>query len=419
MVLLVYYYPFSANAPTIMGHTNAFRQYSSFDYVLLNTAKGFPKGLLNCYFDAIVLHYSLFGNYPFSLNEKFTDYISRSECIKVSFFQDEMQHCQERFRLIEHLGIDVIYSLLDPSHFQAVYKNLTTVKDVRHTLTGYVSDDIIELGKEFHVAFSDRPIDVGYRARKLGYHYGQGAFEKSEIAEKFLNYANELDMVLDISVNESDRIYGKDWYRFVANCRFMLGVMAGTSIFDLDGEVKVKVEDYLKKAPLATFLEVQNNILLPYENKIRYRTISPRIFECVALKVCMILYRDDYQGVLVADKHYIPLEKDFSNIESVLAKMQDYDLVKSITECAYKDVIESGKWHYKNFLQNFDQMLKDYSCINEHSKDEADYVRRQINKDKWIRDIVVFFKRLRNTDFPGRSTIKKLAYSLGYKSRWS
>lgn len=416
-VLLLYHHPFSANAPTIMEHINAFRLYSSFKVVLFNTAEGFPKGLLSCQFDAIVLHYSLFGSYPFRLNRKFIDYISRSECIKVSFFQDEMQYCQDRFRLIDELGINVIYSLLDPGYFQMVYKKNTTVRDVRQTLTGYVSDDLLEVGREFFIPFSERAIDVGYRARKLQYRYGQGAREKSEIADRFLAVADKLDLALDISTKESDRIYGKDWYKFIANCRFMLGVMAGTSIFDLDGGVTAKVEHYMEKFPMATFPEVQNDVLLPYENKIRYRTISPRVFECAALRVCMVLYRDDYQGVLIADEHYIPLEKDFSNIGSVLAKMQDYELVEKITERVYADVIGSGKWHYENFIQSFDQTLKEYGCVNGYSQEKVEHLIRQINRDKCIRYLVVFFKDILNKEFYGRSTLKKLVHSLGYKGR--
>ena len=40
---------------------------------------------------------------------------------------------------------------------------------------------------------------------------------------------------ITISNGEEDRIYGEDWHRFIANCKGMLGVEAGTSIFDIDG----------------------------------------------------------------------------------------------------------------------------------------------------------------------------------------
>jgi hypothetical protein len=326
-----------------------------------------------------------------------------------------MQYCQERFRLIDLLGIDFIYSLLLQDDFQSVYYDNTFVKEVKPTMTGFVSDDLIEKSSKFHIPFSDRSIDVGYRARQLPFYFGQGAREKTEIAEKFISHVTDPRLALDISTKNSDRIYGNGWHRFVANCRFMLGQMGGTSIFDTTGEVKSRVDEYMREFPDASFLEVHRKILFKYENKIYYRQITPRFFECAALKVCMILYRDDYQGILVADRHYIALEKDFSNIESVLAKMRDVELVERITECAYEELIESGRWHYKKFIEKVDQVILRNTSSSMHLATSIDYAERQIKKDQLYRNIVVFIKFLFRMNFPGRMKVKSLIFSLGAK----
>ena len=356
-ILLIYHHPFKDNAPTIKEHVGAFAKFSKFKITTYNTAMGYPAELGNIGFSAIVMHYSLFGSHPFKLSDNFIEYISNSNSKKIMFFQDEMQYVAERLSLINKLGCKTIYTLLEKRYFEEVYLNNTNADIINQTLTGYVSDDLKQKSQKNYISFSQRSIDVGYRARNLEFYFGQGAREKTDIAERFLVSSKSKKLNLDISTKEEDRIYGENWYKFVSDCKFMLGVMAGTSIFDYTGKIKEKTNNYLKKFPNADFEEVQNNLLIPYEGNINYRTISPRIFECAAFKVCMILYRDDYQGVLKADKHYIPLEKDFSNINEVLKKMEDSSFVSTMVETTYSDIIEDNKWHYKEFISEFDNML--------------------------------------------------------------
>lgn len=414
-VLVIYNHPISKNAPTIMEHVGSFGLYSKFKVWPLNVAYGFPKGLRGLEFSTVVLHYSLFGSYPFAIPEKFLKYIEGlRKSLKVVFFQDEMQHVQERFKILNDLGVDAIFTLLTERNFNHYLQN-TPTKILVHTLTGYVSDDLIVKSSKYHVPFADRTINVGYRARKLCYHFGRGAREKSEIAERFLEEVQTSNLKLDISIREEDRIYGDDWYRFVANCKFMLGVMAGTSIFDFTGEVKRKTDEYLSQYPDASFAQVQEAVLLPYEDNLNYRTISPRLFECAALRVCMILYRDDYQGILRAGVHYISLEKDFSNIDVVLRLMQDRSLVDRIIENAYLDLIASGKWHYRGFMQQFDDVLESLGCSPSASLKDRKAVELLINKDARLRYFICWLKSLRSRSFPGRRQVKHMAYFLGFK----
>jgi hypothetical protein len=414
IVLLVYHHPLSNNAPTILEHVRSFERYSNFSVISLNTAYGFPRHLRRINFSAIVLHYSMFGGLPFALPDRFRAYISSSKAKKIAFFQDEMQYVQNRFALVNELGVDVIFTLLNPEYFQNIYLKNTTVKTVKQTLTGYVCDELVQKASKYFIPFDKRTIDVGYRARNLRYHYGRGAREKSEIAERFLAAIQQTNLKIYISTREEDRIYGDNWYQFIANCRFMLGVMAGTSIFDMTGEVKEKTDLYLSKHPEASFEQVEMDVLAPYEQNVNYRTISPRIFECVALRVCMILYRDDYQGVLEADQHYIPLEKDFSNINSVLLQMKDQSLIDQITENAFRDIIASGKWHYREFMGQFDQTLEELSCNPSVVQEERRIVESAINKDVLLRSFFAWLKSWRSRSFPGRQQIKWFVHRLGF-----
>ena len=61
--------------------------------------------------------------------------------------------------------------------------------------------------------------------------------EKHEIGVRFGELARDSGLRLDLAAGEADRLYGDAWYRFMANCRCMLGVESGVSAFDLEDEV--------------------------------------------------------------------------------------------------------------------------------------------------------------------------------------
>jgi hypothetical protein len=416
-ILLIYYSPKIDSAPTIMQHVGSFKKHSRFKVRELNVRDGFPSSLFELNFSIIILHYSLFGRFPFLLSNSFTSHISQSKesCI-IAFFQDEMQYCQQRFDLINSLKVDIIFSCLEPKYFKEVYYKNTCVKTVLQTFTGYVDDSLIEKAKDFYIKREKRSIDVGYRTRDLPFFLGKGAREKIDIAHKFVRASKSTGLVLDISTSDDDRIHGDSWFRFIANCKFMIGVMSGSSIFDLTGDIRSSVNQYLFNHPGASFEEVETNVLSPYEEKINYRAISPRIFECAASKTCMIMFRDNYQGVLIAGRNFILLEKDFSNYTQVLEQIKNKELVNSIVENTYKDIILSGKYHFKKFIGQFDDLLTEhgYTIENEQLSFD-DTVDSIINKDQWIRNILVSIKNLRHINFPGREILKGLIKKIKIK----
>jgi hypothetical protein len=86
--------------------------------------------------------------------------------------------------------------------------------------------------------------------------------------------------------------------------------------------------------------------------------ISPRIFEAIGCGTLLILFEGEYSGILRPNLHYVPLKKDFSNLKSVISILRNEQKCKAITEQAYRDIIESGKYSYQTFIRNFDDTLK-------------------------------------------------------------
>ena len=353
--VLLYAYPKLGNASTITEHANSFLKYSRFNVVGINVIRGLPTGLKLERFKLVILHYSLFNAIPLV---RLTQSLDCSDQVTIGFFQDENQNCAIRNEYIDALEIDAIYTCLTPKDFEIVYGARKSVKRISTSLTGYVDDSLIQIGKEYYINRKDRLIDIGYRARELPYFMGKGAQEKTTIGHDIALLLKGSGLVLDIETNESNRLYGSDWDAFIANCKSMIGVEAGTSTFDLDGSIKKECEEFISKNPDSNFEEIQNAVLFKYEDQIFYRTISPRVFECAAFRVLMIMYEGHYSGVLKPNVHYVSLKKDYSNFDEALATAKDPTRSSQIIENAYRDLIESKSYSYIKFISSFDDEIE-------------------------------------------------------------
>ena len=352
--LLLYAYPKEGNASTIVEHTNSFLKYSKLNIVGINVIRGLPPLINLKDFSLVLLHYSLFSAIPLERLEQSLD--PKNQHV-VAFFQDENHNCIERGKYIDNLFVDAVFSCLTYKDFFTVYGARKSVKRVFETLTGYVDDSLVKKGLQNFRERNERQIDIGYRARELPYFMGRGAQEKTRIGRDLAYMLEGQNLNLDIETRESKRLYGNNWDLFVADCKSMIGVEAGTSTFDLDGTIKLECEEYIRNNPRASFEDVHAAVLAEHEDLIYYRTISPRVFECAAFKVLMIMYEGHYSGILIPDKHYVSLKKDYSNLEEVLTIAADPVRSNKIIEQAYKDLIESDKYSYSNFIHKFDNEL--------------------------------------------------------------
>ena len=357
-ILLLYHQPLAPGALTIGEHVGAFSQHSRFPVWAVNTELGFPVGLDSVRFSAIVLHYSLFGTADYKLDERFLDYLGRSRehAFTVAFFQDEHRFCARRFAFLDEYGIDCVYTCLEPSEWDAVYRSHTSVRELRTTIPGLVSNALVEAASRLAFDGSERPIDVGYRGRPLEPYMGRGALEKHEIGVRFKELAADRGLVLDIAGGEHDRIYGEGWYRFVGRCTSVLGTESGVSIFDVEDEVYPAYQAAVRDRTPANE-ERFRAAAEAWEDRIYYRTISPRQFEAAALGTCQILFRGRYSGAMEPMVHYIPLEKDFSNLDEVLTLHRDRAVRDELVANARRDLVDSRAYSYERLVGELDALL--------------------------------------------------------------
>jgi hypothetical protein len=367
----------------------------------LNTASGFPPDLKRMRFRVIVLHYSLFG-WPqhHYLRRAFREYLASSDSsYKVAFFQDEFRYCPQRFAFLNQYDVDCVYTLVEPAYFKDTYRKFTRVRKLVNCIPGYVSEDLIAVAGRWTKPDRDRRIDIGYRARPLDYYMGKGAQEKAGIAIEFVRRAASLNLRLDIAWDERSRLYGSNWYKFMRDCRAVLGVEAGVSIFDTDGTIRQQVEGLLAANAGISFQEVHDTLLYQWEDRIPYRTISPRHFEAAAFRVCQILFEGEYSGILQPMVHYIPLRKDFANFDEVIRLFADADVRHGLTENAYRDLIASGRYSYERFLASFDAELRD-AGIAPGLPDDGGSIRTLLERGTGRRTVRAVISELRvHSDF--------------------
>lgn len=412
-ILLLYHWWLVPNAPTIAEHMGAFERHSRFKVWAVNTALEFPAGLSDLDFQIIVLHYSLFGWYPFSLSKRFLEYVERSHrSYKIAFFQDEYRYWPQRVELINRCKIQCVYTLLQPANFKDTYLKYTHAPKLISTLPGYVSDDLMSVAQELTKPERDRTIDIGYRGRRLPYLFGRGSQEKHEIGRRFRERAHSLGLKLDLESREDKRLYGRKYYSFLADCRAVLGVEAGVSICDIDDVVRPAYERLLAENSRISIEEAHAQLLYRYEDNIPYRTISPRHFEAAALRVCQILFEGEYSGVMKAMVHYIPLKKDFSNFDEVIHQFKNKKLRHDLTENAYRDLIASGRYSYRRFVEGFDEELSSAGFKSEIATSRLQQVTELLNRGITYRRFRTRITSLRYRHFPGRRFVAPMARSV-------
>jgi hypothetical protein len=71
----------------------------------------------------------------------------------------------------------------------------------------------------------------------------------------------------------------------------------------------------------------------------------------------MILFTGRYSGLIEPDEHYIELKKDFSNIDSVLSRLDDLASLEAMADRAYDRLVGSGDFSYQQFVELIDRTI--------------------------------------------------------------
>lgn len=342
---------------TVFEHVDAFRKYSSLKWSFLDFSHLTDPELNFDDFDVVVVHYTV--RLPFGqLNEAAAKRLREASALKVLFIQDEYDNTNIAKQVMKDADIRLVFSVVPSRSMEIVYpsQEFPGVRFVSN-LTGYVPDNLQALVGDM-VPPSQRSLLIAYRGRPLPLRYGRLGMEKVEIGSRVKAYCEAQGLAHDIAWSEESRIYGDDWYRFISSSRAMLGSESGSNVFDWDGTLHARTEEYKSQNRDAPLDEIYANVVASCEVDGLMNQLSPRIFEMAASRTAMVLFEGNYSGVLVPYRHFLPLRKDFSNLPDVFKFLDNGQEVDLMTDRAFEDVIGSGNYSYKQFVEMVDAEIK-------------------------------------------------------------
>ncbi len=262
------------------------------------------------------------------------------------------------------MGLSTIITLVPEKFWPDVFRDEFASIPLMPALAGYIPESL--LCQPPPVPFRHRRWHIGYRGRTMAYIYGLLTREKYTIGLEMQEICRRRGIPANIDVTEDGRLYGDAWIAFNRDCRVLLGTESGSNVFDFDGTISSKIQAHLAQFPNASFEEVHELFLSDVDGAIRMNQLSPKIFEAIALGTGLVLFEGEYSGVLTPWRHYIPLKKDYSNIDEVLQAVDDIPFLEQMTHQAMQDIVQTDTYSYRRFIQRIDERL-DQLCPLPHS----------------------------------------------------
>lgn len=338
---------------THLEHLYSFQRYSSHRCFYLNlVVRKVPRYIRDCHWDLVIFHTSFLSprgdNEYFVRNTKKVEFLRDSDAVKIALPQDEFNSMNLVCDFINEFNVDHVFSVAPESEWSKIYCTVDLQRtEVHKVLTGYIDDAAVKKVEKLAKG-TPRTIDIGYRTHQIEYWLGRHALQKKTIAD--VNWGRG-GLSTDISNRVEDTILGDDWYRFLLKCKYQIGIESGASILDWDGTYRKRTNEYLLQHPDANFEEVEQACFPSVDGSLKLFALSPRHLECCLTETCQVLVEGDYDGVLIPGEHYIELKRDYSNLDGVLDALTKDRLRKEITTRAWWDIVQSGKYSYRQFVE--------------------------------------------------------------------
>src|SRR6185437_1508029 len=140
--------------------------------------------------------------------------------------------------------------------------------------------------------------------------------------------------------------------------RCVIGTESGSSALDPYGELRRFEPGWRAANPGATFEEF-SALQPPGWDDYGFTAISPRLFEAAQMKSAQLLVEGQYDGILEADRHYVPLREDLSNLDEALERIADPAETEAFAERAWEDLILSGDYSYGAFAAHVETVVEE------------------------------------------------------------
>ncbi|MBR1244178.1 glycosyltransferase family 1 protein [Bradyrhizobium sp. AUGA SZCCT0274] len=242
-------------------------------------------------------------------------------------------------------------------------------------------------------AIGDRPLDIGARAVKYLPHLGDD--DRNRLMQWIATNGSRLGLKVEISDQRLDR---KGWADYLNQCKATVSTEAGTWFLERDDATVNAIREYVLAKPAGRFVLRNDSALRRLGHKMPWwmrsmarramrsgpirhealvneqldyddiferffkgrvppshdgKCISSRHFDAAGTKTCQIMFRGRFNDIFVADEHYFALERDFSNLDEVLATFHDPVKRQRVVDAAY-DLAHTGHTYAHRMQQVYD-----------------------------------------------------------------
>ena len=355
--VLIAYSMASTLTQTTLDYLNAFKDYlgGNVDYLHVTHDSQIRVSLSR--YDAVILNYCARLCVEGYVSADFFEQLKNFEGLKILAVQDEYNRTNVLKRAIREIQFHVVLTCVPQDSLEYVYPR-SEFPEVRFetVFTGYVPESL-SVAKTQLKPLRERPIVVGYRGRDIGGFYGRLGFDKYEIGRRMKEICGQRGIPHDIATDEESRIYGPAWFDFVGSCRAMLGSESGSNVFDFDGSLERQFGDLERELGHRPSYSEFLPVVAQRDSEISMGQISPRVFECALMRTPMVLFRGRYSDAIEPNIHYIMLEKDFSNVDEVLSRLDRFDDLEAMTERTYDHLVASGRFSYQAYMSRISGII--------------------------------------------------------------
>lgn len=184
----------------------------------------------------------------------------------------------------------------------------------------------------------ERVIDIGFRGDYYPIYVGHD--DRALLLDDFsAKVKDHPDLQTDIQVGQ--RLDRLEWAQYLNQCRSLIGHEAGSNCLESDENTRHFLNAQNRRLSHENFRQLivtmrETGVFDPPPSG---RIAAPRNFEAMGTKTVQILLPGRYNDMLEAGTHYIELQRDFSNLETVLEMLFDNSTYTKIVERAYSDAL--------------------------------------------------------------------------------
>lgn len=365
---------------------DAFRNYPGFASTAVNIVTAEPGALRSATknSDAIVLLHSTNGDTTDYL-EPFVSVLADRRVPLLSFVGNEVNlpgsPISAKRRIFGKIRPDWIATQLLEEAGRFLFGDVAekSVVAIPHAL----NPDVFRTTR----GIDQRSIDLGVRLSRYLPHLGDD--DRNRLADAFARLGAQGRLKVDISNARLDR---SGWSEFLNQCRGTIATESGSWFLERDDAtvdaIRAFVRDksgrglviandsplrklghklpwrarmilrrMLRSGPVRhealvneqiSFDDVHRRFFAGRERAPVYgKCISSRHFDAIGTRTCQIMFRGRFNDILEADRHYLALEDDFSNLDDVLRRLSDLTVRRGIVEEAYAHVTSAHTYAHR------------------------------------------------------------------------